>query len=365
MSPAPRRAVGAAAAVLTLAVAAAGCGATSAPSVAGTAPAAHIVMTDARTGFAVWPSGVRWVVLATSDGWRTVQNRTPVAVPTDGGLVMAARGQQVAVGVLPYQQLTVSPVLRSAGTGRVWAPSQLPSALAPTPWSLGRSERATYAVLADGRVLASSDVSAEWLPLKVFGTSTPGAGTRATGLVFPDGRTGFLTATGPSDRPVLLTTADEGVTWKGVDLPLAGSGTAVALPPCLAGSTWVAPVAVDGRLAVFTAPTASGPWTAGPDLASPGTPVVGCSAHRLWVAVPGSGSDVLATADPGGAWTMRGSVGQHISSLAPVSDTEAFAADADPSRVVRVALPSATTATTEPLPLPDWVATVGGAPMRN
>jgi hypothetical protein len=203
------------------------------------------------------------------------------------------------------------------------------------------------------------------LPLKAFGSSVNRMNATATGIVFPDGRTGFVTATGASDQPVLFTSADDGVTWRSVDLPLAGSGTAVALPPCLMGSTWVAPVAVGGRLAVFTAPSPSGPWTAGPDLASPATPLVACGPHRLWVALPGAGSDTLATADPGGAWEMHGSLDAHLSSLAPVSDTEAYAADGDPGRVVRVSLPTGTTSITEPLPLPDWVATIGGASMRN
>jgi hypothetical protein len=353
----------AAAAVAALAVA--GCGATTTPS-ATTAPAgAHIVMTDARAGFAVWPSGVRWIVLATTDGWRTVQNRTPVAVTTDGGLVLGARGQLAAVGVLPYQQLTVSPVLRSAGTGRVWSASQLPSALAPTPWSLGRSERATYAVLADGSVLTSPDGSSTWSRLDVVGPRSSAGALTTTGVVFPDGGTGFVTATGPSDHPVLFSTADEGRTWNAVDLGVSGPGTAVALPPCLVGSTWVAPVTSEGRLHVFTARTPEGPWTAGPDLAAPGAPVVGCSSHRVWVAVHEGGSDTLATADPGGAWTMRGSLDAHLSSLAPVSDTEAYAAADDPSHVLKVTLPIASTATTQALALPDWVATVGGASMRN
>ena len=360
MSPGPRRA----AAVAVVALAVAGCGAGQAPPATSTAPAAHIVMTDARDGFAVWPSGVRWIVLATTDGWRTAQNRTPVAVPTDGGLVMTAGSGHVAVGVLPHQQLTVSPVLRSAGTGRVWSPSQLPSGLASTPWSVGRSEQTTYAVLADGSVLSSPDGSSTWSPLTAFGPAAPGEGAR-TGVVFPDGRTGFVTATGPGDHPVLFTTADEGRSWSAVDLHLSGSGTAAALPPCLVGSTWVAPVTSEGRLHVFTAPTTSGPWTAGPDLAAPGTPVVGCSSHRVWVAVHGAGSDTLATADPGGGWTMRGSLDAHLSSLAPVSDTEAYAADDDPSHVLLVRLPTTTTVTTHALALPDWVATIGGASMRN
>jgi hypothetical protein len=321
-------------------------------------------MTDARTGFAVWPSGVRWIVLGTTDGWRTVQNRTPVAVPTDGGLVLAARGVHAAVGVLPYQQLTVSPVLRSTGSGRVWDPSQLPSALLPAPGSLSLSEHAAFAVLADGSVAMSSDGSSSWSRVEGFGSSPSVSGTRATGVVFPDGRAGFVTVTGPGDRPVLFAGAEAAETWTPVGLPLSGSAPAVALPPCLAGSTWVATVMQNGRLLLFTAPTSRGPWTQGQGLAVPATPLVACSAHRVWAVIPTDSEDVLATADLGGAWTTRGSLGGRVSSLAPVSDTEAFASDDDPGRVLRITLTSGAT-TTQPLPLPDWVATIGGASMRN
>ena len=346
-------------------VALAGCAATSSPAAPSPVPSAQIVMTGARTGFAIWPSGVRWIGLGTADGWRTVQNRTPVAVPTDGGLVLAARDRQEAVGVLPYQQLTVSPVLRSTGSGRVWDPSQLPSALLPAPSSLSLSEQAAFAVLADGSMVRSPTGSSTWTRVPSFGPSAAAPSTRATGVVFPDGRAGFVTATGPGDHPVLFAGAESAEAWTPVGLPLAGSGIAVALPPCLAGSTWVAPVAQNGRLLAFTAPTSRGPWTRGPDLAAPATPLVACSAHRIWAVLHADGGDVLATSEPGGAWTMRGSVGGRLSSLAPVSDTEAFAAGADPSGVVRITLTSDSTAMTERLPLPDWVATIGGASMRN
>ena len=62
---------------------------------------------------------------------------------------------------------------------------------------------------------------------------------------------------------------------------------------------------------------------------------------------------------------MRGSLDAHLSSLAPVSDTEAYAADDDPSHVLHVMLPTPATVTTQTLALPDWVATIGGASMRN
>jgi hypothetical protein len=351
----------AAAAALTLGLAA--CGAPSPAAAPGSALAAHLVMTDARVGYAVWPSGVRWIVLGTTDGWRTAVNRTPVAVPTDGGLVLSARGPRVAVGVLPHEQLVVSPVLQSTGSARVWTPSQLPSALAATAAALARADGATYAVLADGSVVSAADGATSWTPATSAGLLAPGGGLSLSGVAFPDGRTGFVMGTGPSDRPVLFTGG--GSSWAAVGLPVTGGGTATALPPCRAGATWVAPVVRDGRLEVFTAADLAGPWTAGPGLDTTATPLVGCGPHVVWAAVPDGGSDVLRTAAPGGAWTAHGDVGSHLASLAPVSDTGAFAADADATHVLAISVAGEGRATTTALPLPDWAATVGGPAMRN
>jgi hypothetical protein len=320
-------------------------------------------MTGAQVGYAVWPSGVRWVVLGTTDGWRTVVNRTPVAVPTDGGLVLSARGARVAVGVLPFQQLLVSPVLQSSGPGRVWTPSQLPSALAATTSALARAEGATYAVLADGDVVTEPDGSPTWSRVTSAKQLAPDGGLSLTGVAFPDGRTGFMMGTGPSDRPVLFT--GSGSSWTAVDLPLTGGGAATALPPCLAGTTWVALVARDGVLDMFTAPDPAGPWTAEPELVTKATPLVGCGPNRVWAAASMGSSDVLSVAPLGGGWTPLGDLGTHLVGLTVVSDSSAFGADADPTRIVSISVvPDGKVATTS-IPLPDWVATVGGASMRN
>jgi hypothetical protein len=320
-------------------------------------------MVDSRVGYAVWPSGVRWIVLGTVDGWRTVVNRTPVAVPTDGGLVLAAAGDGLAVGVLPHEQLTVSPVLSSSGTGRTWVPSQLPGALAPTATSLARSEHATYAVLAEGTVVALSDGTESWRAVATPHQLDPSGLLTVTGVFFPDGRTGLLTATGPAAGPVVFSSIDGGSSWVPAVTPTTSTGDAVALQPCLVGSTWVVPIEADGHVRLFSATQPQGPWSGGPPLAVSSRPVVGCSQHLVWIAVPEGGSDVLEVAGPGGGWTSRGSLGTHLVTLSPVSDTQAFASDDDASRVLAVS--GATDASLTRIALPDWVATVGGAAMRN
>lgn len=359
MSTTSRRAAVTAAAALALAA----CAAPTPAAAPGSARAARIVMTDALVGYAVWPSGVRWIVLGTTDGWRTVANRTPVAVPTDGGLVLSAHGPRVALGVLPYEQLLVSPVLQSSGPGRIWNPSQLPSALAGTSSALARAEGATYAVLADGGVVTKPDDAPGWTRVTSARKLAPDGALSVTGVAFPDGRTGFVMGSGPSGRPVLFTGA--GSSWTAVDLPLTGGGTATALPPCLAGATWVALVARDGRLDMFTAPAPTGPWTADPELVTAATPLVGCSARRVWAAAPVGSSDVLSVAPLGGGWQPLGDLGTHLVALTPVSDTEAFAADSDPTHILAISIAAQGRTATTQLPVPGWAATVGGPAMRN
>jgi hypothetical protein len=337
-----------------------GNGAGSTSSTVSTA-SAHIVMTTPTTGYAVWPSGVRWIVISTTDGWRSVTNRTPVAVPTDGGLVLAAGDGQVAVGVLPFQQLTVSPVLTSDGTTRQWAPTQLPSALAPAPTAIARSPGATWAVLVDGAVVTSLDHSSTWSE-STSARRVDGSGSSSvTGVAFPALGTGFLTLTTTGSGSVLVTTDDGGRTWRDSGVHAVGLA-ATAWTPCRIGRRWVAPVQVDDQLVVFVSDAATGPWVAGPQLPHTGRALVTCTPERVLAAVPDGASDVLYSAPPGGAWSGQGSVDRHLNSLTAVSDIEAFAIDGDPSHVLDVALDGS--ARVVPLALPGWVATLGGPSMR-
>ena len=47
----------------------------------------YVQLTGGTSGYLVWPSGSAWLVLYTSDGFRQVSNRTPLAIDTEGGLV--------------------------------------------------------------------------------------------------------------------------------------------------------------------------------------------------------------------------------------------------------------------------------------
>jgi len=319
-------------------------------------------MTGPQSGFAVWPSGVRWIVLGTTDGWRTVSNRTPLAVPTDGGLVLSANPTTVAVGVLPHEQLTVSPVLQSTTAGATWVPTQLPGALSSSAASLARSDGATWAVLAGGSVVTQVDGAATWREATSAATLDPAGHLTLTGIGFPDGATGFVTGSGPGDRPILFV-ASENSAFQAVPLVLGGTGEATALAPCRVGSTWVAPVVTDGRLIPFTAARATGPWKAGPALEVSGTPVVACGPDRVWVIAPKGSSDELSVAYPGAQWMLQGQLAARTTSLSVVSSDRAYVSEAAPATLTAVYLGASLRS--ETVPLPDWVETVGGAPMRN
>jgi hypothetical protein len=322
-------------------------------------------MVDASTGYAVWPSGVRWIVLSTNDGWRTVVNRTPVAVPTDGGLVLAATSSRIAVGVLPHEQLSVSPVLQTPPAPVSWQPSQLPDALLATAGSLAAGPTATWAVLAGGRSVVSSAAGTDtWTTSVTTSALDPQPGLAITGVAFAGDitGTGFLTARGPAARPVLFVTTDAGSSWQPAGLPL-GSGTAESLAPCQVGSTWMAPVVSGGRLTVYTSTAPAGPWVAGPALPAEGEPVAACGPDRLWVATHHGSTEELRTQAPGGPWVLAGPLDGTVTSLAAVDRGRAFATFADPARIEALSVGAGVTASK--VTLPDWVATIGGAVMRN
>jgi hypothetical protein len=320
-------------------------------------------MTDAVTGYAVWPSGVRWIVLSTDDGWRTVRNRTPVAVPTDGGLVIAARTGHVAVGVLPFQQLAVSPMLTSDGTTREWAPAQLPSALAATSTALARSSDATWAVLADGDVVTSTDSGATWSLSTSSRQLDPSGAVTISGVGFPDGSTGFLTTSSDgSTSPALFVTRDGGRSWADSGLHTDG-GVISTRVPCRIGAMWAVPVQIDDHLVVATASATTGPWTLGQALPDSGAALISCTPRRVVAGVGAGDSEQLYAAAPGDPWSSLGRLDHGIDSLAAISDSTAIATDADPSRMLDISLDGSVRVTE--LVLPDWVATVGGPSMRS
>ena len=358
-----RRAVASAVAVASL-VALAACGSGGSGTGATAGAGAALVMVGAQAGYAVLPSGARWIVIGTTDGWRTVTNATPTSVPTDGGLVLSATGTRVAVGVLPHEQLTVSPVLVSHDGAGTWAPTQLPGGLLAAPGALATSRDALWAIVTGGggRLVTAASTAGPWREVGSATTVQPPGTVTFTGVGFPDGRTGFVTATGPADG-LLLLSGSGGRPWQPVALPVTATGSATALTPCRVGADWLVPVVSDGRLVVYRSRALDGPWQVGSAVAVAAAPVVGCGRTAVWVVSEGGSSDRLLLSDGTGAWSDQGDLPAGVTSLSVADDDTAFATAGGAARLLRIQLgqPLATTW----IPLPAWVATVGGGAMRN
>jgi hypothetical protein len=335
-------------------------GATDAPM----QPAASIVMTSPLTGHAVLPSGSRWIVVGTADGWRTVTNQTPTAVPTDGGLALSAGAGSLALGVLPFELLTVSPVLQSTDAGRAWSHGQLPGGLLNSPDSLSIGPGGVLALVTTGggQVVGAARARGPWHVL----TTTAGLAPQPPHLVTVSGfgeREVALTASGVPSSPLLFVSSDAGATWQSLVLPAGTSATATALTPCEVGGFWFVPVVSGSSLRLDRAASWSGPWSAGAPVPVGGHPVVACGPQGVWV-FGGTGNDDLHVADVTGLWTRQGTLTEPVTSAAVVSPESAFATTSGAAtRILKLRLDHSLTET--PIPLPSWVATVGGPPMRS
>jgi hypothetical protein len=343
----------------------AGCHRTEESAEAPAPSASSIVMTGPLTGHAVLPSGARWVVIGTTDGWRTVSNETPTAVPTDGGLALDALGRAVVLGILPHEMLTVSPVFASADSARSWAAGQLPGGLvdgshAVSLWAGGMRALVTNG---GGELVASVRARGPWRVV-----------TSAAALASPKPHllavTSFprdvvvLTGSGTSTEPLLYASADAGATWQSESLPVGGSAgsSATALAPCRVGGTWLVPVVSGASLQLDRAADWSGPWAASTSVPVGSNSVVACSDTGVWV-FGGEHNEDLQVADATGTWTSEGSVSEPVTGASVVSSDTAFVTVAGASQIVQLVIGESLTQTA--LPLPGWVASVGGPPMRS
>jgi hypothetical protein len=322
----------------------------------------QIVMTSPMNGYAVWPSGVRFIVISTTDGWRTVTNRTPLAVPTDGGMVLAATPQSVVTGVLPYHLLKISPVLTSSNLGATWTGSQLPGALIDSPHALARLADTTYAVLAkSGHVVAQRDGQQTWATIADAATLVAPNPFTPTGVSSPDGTSLVLTGSSAGKAAAFAST-DAGTTW--IPVPLADStGTSTADVPCPSSAGWLVPVHTSAGLVIQRGPAVTGPFTTTPVVVPANNPVIGCGGGLVWVAVTEGDITKVLTIGPTGAAHSLGQVTARITNLAPTGATQAVVATSDTAKIgTLITTPSLRLEST---PLPTWVATVGGPAMRN
>ena len=326
------------------------------------ATAPYLVMTAPQAGWAVWPSGHSWILLHTSDGFRTVDNRTPVGVPTDGGLVGAFAGDRASVAVAPVERLVRSPVLTAAGTaaGREgWTPAELPGGVVDSRSAVALTEAGPTALMATGGGTLVARRGDGWQVLADTTTLRTAPGVVLDGVTWADAATGWLTGHGPAGAAVAFRTTDGGATWAAV----ATADAVAALAPCGSGRTWLLPVVDSGRHVRLLATADGGAtWTAGQALPrATGEPAWGCQAGDVWmVAGSAQGDRLYASSDGGRTWAAQGPVPAGLTDLTPTGGGDGFAASGGSHPTLWAVSGNGRHFT--PVELPAWVATLGAQP---
>jgi hypothetical protein len=321
----------------------------------------HVVMADAQTGWAVWPSGDSWLVLHTSDGWAHTDNATPVGVPTGGGLVLAdAADGSAAVAVGPFDRLLFSPLLVRTATA-TWSPEELPGAVTDARSAVSLSGSSATAVLRSGRGTVVAGAPAGWRTVTDAARLAPGRGLRVDTVTWADRDRGWLTGHGDGGSPVAFQTTDAGRTWG--QLRLVEGTLAAALAPCGSGQTWVLPVISSGGRVAFSRTTDGGrSWTRGGSLRlASGRPAWGCHGDRVWSAGRAAGrDDIFSSADGGAGWRDRGPAPRGLVDLVPLGDGTGWATSQEGMTATLWAV-SADGAQLRRHRLPAWVSTIGAS----
>jgi hypothetical protein len=318
----------------------------------------YLLMTGPGAGWAVWPSGDAWVLLHTPDGFGSVDNGTPVGVPTDGGLVAAAEGDRVAVAVGPVERLLTSPVLTRAGAG-TWSPAQLPGAVLGSRTAVALGSGGVTALTAGGGGALVTPNASGWRTVATAASLPGGRALSLGGVTWADGARGWLTGHGAAGSTVAFQTADGGRTWTGVQA--SGVVAVGAWAPCGEGDVWSLPeVEGSGDVRVLRTADGGATWTAGARVPRPaGGPAWGCAGDALWMAGGSAHGDrIYASSDGGGTWTAKGPAPRGLTDLSPTGGGRGFAASggADPA-LWRV---TGDGATATRLRLPAWVTSLGG-----
>jgi hypothetical protein len=317
----------------------------------------YLVMTAPGSGWAVWPSGRAWVLLHTSDGFRHVDNRTPIGVPTDGGLVGSFLGDRAAVAVSPVERLLRSPLLTTAGSSP-WAPTELPAGIVGSRTAVALTGTGTSALTAGSGGTLTIQAGTDWRTA-VDARALPGSpDLLLDGVTWADDSVGWLTGHGPAGGVFAFQTTDSGASWMPVRTP--GTRAVAALSPCGAAATWALPV-LDStdHIQVLRTTDRGGTWTSGGRLpTSAGEPAWGCQGRDVWmVAGSAHGDAVFASTDDGGTWTNEGPAPAHLTYLSPTGGGDGFAASGGRSPTLwRV---TGDGAQFSRIDLPGWVAGLG------
>jgi hypothetical protein len=318
-----------------------------------------LLMHDSRSGEAVWPSGAAFLLLHTVDGWRHITNITPTAVPTGGGLTMAASSRELMVAALPFDQLVFSPLLRSPSAGTTWSPDQLPGGLTPSRSSVAIGLRGVTALLtADGGTVVEKGQHG-WSVLTNASRLVPGGHLHLDGLEWGTGGRGWLTGHGPASSPVAFTTSDFGRTWAAVGGLV--SDAVAALTPCGGEQRWTMPIVRSrGTMSLATTVNGGASWATGSSLTVPlGPPTWGCHGQEVWMlGGAADGDHVFSSLNAGLTWTKQGVAPVGVSDLIPTGSHEGFATSATEKGAVLWAV-RRDGGSFSPITLPRWVATVG------
>jgi hypothetical protein len=318
----------------------------------------YLLMATARTGWAVWPSGSSWLLLGTDDGWRTVKNVTPIAVPTGGGLVVASAGEELAAAVGTYERLVSSPVLTKKDATTPWSPAELPGAVVDdrNAISLRAGHAAAIVKKAGGTVVI--DEGGSWVTVTTAAGLVPKGMLRLDTVTWADSAVGWLTGHGPVGTTVAFQTTDGGRSWSPV--PGSGPSTVAAMAPCGEGRNWLLPVIGGGRIMLQRTRDDGQSWHNGTSiLLASGAPAWGCRGGHVWVVGrSGKADQIFASDDSGRNWVDRGSAPPGLSALSPETPTSGFA-------VSRTGTTTTLWAVTDDgahfsaRSLPGWVATLG------
>jgi photosystem II stability/assembly factor-like uncharacterized protein len=315
-------------------------------------------MSDAERGWAIWPSGDSWLLLRTTDGWHTVTNATPVAVPTGGGLVVDNAGATVAVAVGAYERLLRSPVLTKPAIAAQWRANELPGAIMNDRNALSLAGQRLSAIItrAGGTVVMAQRNG--WNTLVSANSLDPDGRLLLGTVSWANSRIGWVTGRGWLGAPVAFQTTDGGHRWRPIQV--AGVAPVEALAPCGEGRRWLLPVIGRGRIALERTTDNGRHWYAGTSLPLPsGSPAWGCHGDHVWLeARSGKSQHVFASDDGGQTWAERGPAPRGLSSLVPGPGGSGFAA----SRTAETTAMWVVTGDGRhfvPRALPGWVATLG------
>ena len=181
---------------LLLATAASAC-ASGSTGVSTPQPLAVPLATAVEAGTGTWatvpmghlgdPANTFWQLLfrpAGSPDW--VDDSTASATATNGGLVLASSGVDLAVGVRPYDLLTYSPLISTSDDGHTWNAGLLPQGLADTPDALSIAGRAALGLVDESgssAVLSSGAGLSTWSTLVTRTTLASSSSAQGCGLV--------------------------------------------------------------------------------------------------------------------------------------------------------------------------------------